>query len=187
VVSLALRAAPGEEMGAPLELRSCPPQPPRLRADHPNTYVTRGGACSQDEQAQGPLSSKASFPCRVEQLSTRALLPRVSPVGCGALLGAAVSFSPKSPSENQASLGEPHPPGEKGSAQEGATPHRWGPAAERYSSLRSLSFAQRGSVPVSWLWSAGSASLRDSPQTGQRPAQSGRQRMRAGVAKNAAS
>ena len=54
-------------------------------------------------------------------------------------------------------------------------------------SFRSSSFAQRGSRPLSCSWSAGSASLRDSPQTGQRPAQSGRQRSWVGRARTAAS
>ena len=56
------------------------------------------------------------------------------------------------------------------------------------SSFSSLQLAaQRGSGALSCSWSAGSASLSDSPQTGQRPAQSGRQRMRVGRARIAAS
>jgi hypothetical protein len=56
-----------------------------------------------------------------------------------------------------------------------------------YSRLSSSSFAQRGSGALSCSCSAGSASFRDAPQTAQRPAQSWRQRMRAGIASIAAS
>ena len=57
----------------------------------------------------------------------------------------------------------------------------------RYSSFRSSEPPSGGPLPLSCSWSAGSASLRDSPQTGQRPAQSGRQRIRVGRARTAAS
>jgi cell division septum initiation protein DivIVA len=56
-----------------------------------------------------------------------------------------------------------------------------------YSSFSSSSFDQRGSGVVLCSCKAGSASLSDSPQTGQRPAQSGQQRTRVGVASTAAS
>ena len=55
------------------------------------------------------------------------------------------------------------------------------------SSFSSRSLPSVGRSASSCSWSAGSASLSDSPQTGQRPAQSGRQRTRDGIARIAAS
>ena len=55
------------------------------------------------------------------------------------------------------------------------------------SNLRSFSAAQRGSVGCSCSWAPGAASFRDSPQTGQRPRQSGRQRIVVGIASIVAS
>src|SRR5436190_22021196 len=65
----------------------------------------------------------------------------------------------------------------------------WPPfmAKPSYSSLRSFSFAIRGSPPLSWRCASGSASVSDSPQTGQRPAQSGRQSGCAGNTRTRAS
>src|SRR5919201_5476216 len=54
-------------------------------------------------------------------------------------------------------------------------------------SSSSPSFAQRGSVPPPWSCSPGSASFNDAPQTAHNPAQSGRQRIRAGSARTSAS